>query len=95
VLRFIAVHPTAFSEEMLQPLARESLPEGVVWKATFSAFDDDKTYCHWEAASKDDVLAVFTKYQIPYEVIHEVRLFDPVTGMMEAAPIGGEVLQPV
>jgi hypothetical protein len=95
MLRFIAVHPGAFSEEMLQPLAKESMPENVIWKATFSAFDDNKTYCHWEAASKEDMLAIFAKYQIPYEVIHEVRMFDPAIGTMEPTPITAKVLETV
>jgi hypothetical protein len=32
--RFIAVHPLAFSEEQLQPLAKEPLPEGTTWHGT-------------------------------------------------------------
>ena len=95
MLRFIAVHPGAFSEEMLQPLSKQALPESVTWKATFTAFEDDRTFCHWEAASRDDVLAVFRKYEIPYEALHEVRLFDPVTGTMEAAPAREKMLAPM
>jgi len=79
---------------MLQPLAREPLAEDVIWRATFSAFDDNRTYCHWEAASKDAVLAVFSKYEIPYEALHQVRMFDPMTGRMEGPVIEEPVLQP-
>jgi hypothetical protein len=81
--RFIAVHPVAFTEEQLQPLAKEQVPEGVTWNSTYCAFVDNKTYCHWEAPTKEAVLDIFKKYEIPYEAIHEVRLFDFATGKFE------------
>ena len=83
--RFIGVHPVAFSEEQLQPLAKEQLPEGVIWNSTYSAEAESKTYCLWEAPTKAAVVAIFDKYEIPFEAVHEVRLFDPATGRMEAA----------
>jgi len=95
MLRFIATHPGAFSFETLQPLAKEPMPEGVTWKATFVAFDDNRTFCHWEAPSMEDVLAIFAKYEIPYDAIYEVRLFDPVSGTMETATPERKVPEPV
>jgi hypothetical protein len=95
MLRFLAIHPAAFTEEQLQPLSKETLPAGVTWKSTFTAFDEGKTFCHWLAPSKDDLLAIFTKYEVPCETLHEVRLFDPATGTMEAAPVKEEALTPV
>jgi len=91
--RFIAVHPVAFSEEQLQPLAKEQLPEGVTWNSTYCAFAESKAYCHWQAPTKEAVLEIFKKYEIPYEAIHEVRLFDPATGQLEAEPVEAKVLQ--
>ncbi len=91
--RFIAVHPLAFSEDQLRPLAKEPLPEGVTWHGTFSAFADERSYCHWEAPAKESVVEIFTKYEIPYEAIHEVRQFDPSTGLMEPEPIAAEIPQ--
>ena len=85
--RFVAVHPVAFSEEQLGPLAKELLPEGVTWNSTYSAFAENKSFCHWEAPTKEAVVEVFKKYEIPYEAIHEVRRFDPATGVMEPAPV--------
>lgn len=86
MLRFIAVHPTAFTEEQLQPLTMEQLPRGVTWHGTFCAFADDRSFCHWHAPTKQTLLDLFAKYEIPYETVYEVRLFDPATGRLEAEP---------
>jgi len=94
MLRFIAVHPVGFSEEQLAPLAKEALPAGVTWHATYCAALDNKSFCHWEAPTRDAVLEIFKKYEIPYETLHEVRRFDPATGLMEHAPVEVKVLQP-
>jgi hypothetical protein len=91
-MRFIAVHPVAFPEEQLAPLTKEQLPEGVIWRSTFIAYGDTKTYCHWEAPTKQVLADLFVKYQIPVEVIHEVRHFDPVTAKLEPE---AKVAQPV
>lgn len=93
--RFIAVHPLAFTEEQLKPLAKEQMPEGTIWHGTYSAFAENKTYCHWEAPSQEILFETFKKYEIPYEAVHEVRHFDPATGLMEPAPVKAKVLQPV
>lgn len=93
--RFIAVHPVGFTEEQLAPLAKEPLPEGVTWHRTYSAFEADTSYCHWEAPTKEAVVEVFKKYEIPYAAIHEVRMFDPATGVMEPAPLEAKVLEHV
>jgi hypothetical protein len=85
--RYIAVHPVVFSEEQLAALAKEQLPEGVTWNSTYSAFAENRSYCHWEAPTKEAVVEVLNKYEIPYEAIQEVRRFDPATGVMEPAPV--------
>jgi len=94
VPRFIAVHPLGFKEEQLQPLAKEPLPEGVTWHSTYSALTENKSYCHWEAPTREAVLEILKKYEIPYEVVHEVRRFDPTTGLMEPAPVATKVPSP-
>jgi hypothetical protein len=93
--RFVAVHPVAFTAEQLQPLAKEVLPEGVIWHDTFCAFGESKTYCHWEAPTGEALRDIFTKYEVPYELIHEVRRFDPSTGLLEPEPIPVKVAIPV
>lgn len=93
--RFVAVHPIAFTEDQLAPLAKELLPEGVTWNGTYCAFAENKSFCHWEAPTKDAVVEIFKKYEIPYDAVHEVRRFDPATGHMEPAPIVVKVPQPV
>ena len=82
-MRFIAVHPVAFTEAQLAPLSREQLPEGAAWHDTFIATGDAKTYCHWDAPTKQVLTDLFIKYEVPVEVIHEVRRFDPVTARLE------------
>jgi hypothetical protein len=81
--RFFAVHPVAFSEAQLQPLAKEQLPEGVTWNSTYCVFAENKSYCYWDAPTRETVVEIFKKYEIPYETIHEVRLFDPAIGRLE------------
>jgi hypothetical protein len=94
MLRFIAVHPVAFSEEQLAPLAKEPLPEGVTWHSTYCALAESRAFCHWEAPTREAIVEIFKKYEIPYDAIHEVRRFDPATGQMEAVPTEAKVLQP-
>jgi hypothetical protein len=94
-MRFVAVHPVAFTEEQLRPLAKESLPEGVTWDSSFCGYKEDLTYCLWKAPAKEDLVAVFKRYEIPYEAIHAVRRFDPATGELEPEPVEEKVPQPV
>lgn len=91
--RFIAIHPGAFPEEQLVPLTKEPMPEGVTWNSTYVALTEGKTYCHWEAPSRDAVLEVLKKYEIPYEAVQEVRWFDPVTATFEPVIEREKVLQ--
>lgn len=93
--RFIAAHPVAFTEEQLQPLAREPMPEGVTWHSTYSAFAENTSYCHWEAPTKETLVELFRRYEIPYEAICEVRHFDPTTGLMEPEPAEEKVPQAI
>ena len=93
--RFIALHPMAFTEEQLIPLAKERPPEGVTWHDTFCAVAENKSYCHWEAPSQEHLVEIFKKYAVPYEAIHAVRRFDPAAGVMEPEPAEMKVPQPV
>jgi hypothetical protein len=85
--RYIAVHPAAFTEQQLQPLAKAPLPQGVFWLGTYCGFADNTTYCHWVAPTMEAVAEVFQRYEVPYTAIHEVRRFDPATAQLEPAPI--------
>ena len=90
-MRFVVVHPVAFTEDQLAPLSKEPMPEGVTWHTTFIAFADTKTYCHWEAPTRQALSDLLVKYEVPVEAIHEVRAFDPAIGTLEpelvAAPV--------
>lgn len=94
-MRFVAVHPVVFTEEQLQPLAKEPMPEGVTWESTYVSFADNKSFCVWKAPAKEAILELFAKYEIPYETIHVVRHFDPVTGLLEPEVIEEKVPQAV
>jgi len=80
--RYIGVHPVAYTEEQLQPFG-QLLPGSVIWNSTYVAVADNKTYCLWEAPTKEAMAEVFAKYEIPYEGIYEVRRFDPLTNTLE------------
>ncbi len=82
-MRFVAVHPVAFPEEQLAPLAREPMPDGVLWHDTLISYGDMKTYCQWEAPTRQTLADLFLKYGIPVDEIHEVRRFDPAAGRLE------------
>ncbi len=93
--RYIAVHPAAFTEEQLQPLARAPVPQGVFWISTYCGFADNTTFCHWVAPTMEALAEVFKQYEVPYTAIHEVRRFDPATAQLEPAAIEVKVAQPV
>jgi hypothetical protein len=94
-MRFIAVHPAVFPEEQLKTLAKETLPVGVTWESTLLGYKEDLSYCLWTAPAKEDLVGIFTRYEIPYERIVAVRRFDPATGVLEPEPIEEKVPQAV
>ena len=61
----------------------QPLPEGVTWNSTYCALAENKAYCHWEAPTKEAVEEILKKYEVPYEAVYPVRLFDPATGKLE------------
>jgi len=73
---------------------RRSRCPSVTWHSTYSALTENTSYCHWEAPTREAILEILKKYEIPYEVVHEVRRFDPTTGLMEPAPVETKVLSP-
>jgi hypothetical protein len=93
--RFIALHSLAFSEDQLRPLAKEPLPEGCTWHSTYIAVAENKSYCHWEAPRKEDLVAIFQKYEVPVQAVYEVRHFDPATGQLEPMAVELKIPQPV
>jgi hypothetical protein len=84
--RFIAVHPGSFKEEDLAGLAqrRGEMPAGVTWLCTWCGASEGVTYCHWEAPDAGAIAGVLDDFQVPYEVIHEVRYFEPDAGRFTA-----------
>jgi hypothetical protein len=81
--KFIAVHPVAFNKDQLGQLAKERPPAGVSWGSTWCAFEEDKSYCEWDAPDKQTVEGIFAQYSIPYEAIYEVEHYNPQAGDFE------------
>jgi len=81
--RFMATHSVAYSEEQLKELTQKDLPEGVSWIRTFCGFVDNKSFCEWQAPSREAVQQVLQSANIPYDAIYPVRLFDVPTATLE------------
>ena len=84
--RFIAVHPGSFKEEDLAGLAqrRPEMPAGVTWLSSWCGTGDAVTYCDWEAPDAESIVGVLEKFGVPYEVLREVRYFEPDAGRFVA-----------
>ena len=81
--RFMATHSVVFSEEQLKELTTKEIPEGVSWIRTFCGFDDNKSFCEWQAPSREAVEQVIRSADIPFDAIYKVRLFDVPTATLE------------
>ncbi len=81
--RFMATHSVVYDEEQLKELTKKDLPVGVSWIRTFCGFDDNKSFCEWQAPSREAVEQVFQSANIPYDAIYPVRLFDVPTATLE------------
>ena len=84
--RFIAVHPGSFKEEDLAGLAqrRGEMPADVTWLCTWCGTGDAVAYCDWEAPDAQSIVGVLEKFGVPYEVVREVRYFEPDAGRFVA-----------
>jgi len=74
--RFIATHTAPFTEAQLKDLAKQTLPEGFIWKLTYCDFDDNKFFCEWDVPSKDALAEEFKKRNLPFDAIYPVKLFN-------------------
>ena len=84
--RFIAVHTFPYSEQELMAMLKDmapKVPPGFTWKQTFCDFDGNKHFCEWEAASKEALEQAFQANELPFDAIHPVRRFDPVSMQLE------------
>ncbi|MFH0917285.1 MAG: nickel-binding protein [bacterium] len=83
--RFLAVHAQAFSEEQLKALAANAgqLPPDVSWKRSYCTATGDRTFCDWEAPSREAVEQVLKANDLPFVTIYPVRRFDPAAGAFE------------
>ena len=84
---FIAVHGFAFDEETLVKYAKEEAPKfperGATWIRTYCGFEDGKGFCVWEASDKGAIEQLFKDYDIPYDSVHKVQIFDVSTATLE------------
>ncbi len=78
--RFIATHSVPFTEEVLVKLAREEAPKfgqaGVTWIKTFCGFSSQRHFCEWLAPNREAIEKIFKDLSIPFDELHEVRVFD-------------------
>jgi hypothetical protein len=77
--RFIVVHSMPYNEEQITATAKNmpsQLPSDVSWNLAYCAFDDERFFCEWEAASKEAVEQVFKSTQVPYDAVYPVRVLD-------------------
>lgn len=81
--RFIAVHSLVFTEEKMKEMAKKPLPEGISWLRSFCGFADNKSFCEWEAPSKEAIEQVLKQVEVPFDKIYPVRLFDVATATLE------------
>jgi hypothetical protein len=79
----MATHSVVYNEKQLKELAKKDLPKGVSWIRSFCGFDDKKTFCEWQAPSREAVEQVFRTANIPFDAIYKVRLFDVRTATLE------------
>ncbi len=81
--RFIAVHSAPFTEDNFYALAKEVFPEGVAWKQSYCSFENNKFFCEWESPAKEMLEQGFAKWNIPYDAIYPVRLFNAAKAQFE------------
>lgn len=76
--RFIAVHTVPWTEEQLNEIGKNMIPQlppGISYKLTYCDFDDGKFFCEWEAPSKEAIEQVFKSMNAPYDAVYPVRLY--------------------
>ena len=84
---FFAVHSIPFDEKTLVEYAKEEAPKfperGATWIKSYCAFEDEKQYCVWEASDKGTIEQLFKEYEIPYDSVQKVKIFDVSTAKLE------------
>lgn len=81
--RFLVAHSVVFSEEKMKELAKKPLPEGITWMRSFCGFEDSKSFCEWQAPSREAIEQVLRQVDVSYDAIYPVRLFDVATASLE------------
>lgn len=81
--RYLAVHPVAYDREELGQLAKLKLPPGVTWRYTWCALIDGKTFCEWEAPSKEIVEDILRESGTPCDGVYEVEHYDVKSGDLD------------
>lgn len=81
--RFLVAHSVVFSEEKMTELAKKPLPEGITWMRSFCGFEDSKSFCEWQAPSREAIEQVLRQVDVSYDAIYPVRLFDVATASLE------------
>lgn len=84
--RLMAVHTLPMNEEQLMAAMKEmapKIPQGFTYKLTYCAFGDHKFFCEWDAPSKEALEQGFRQMNMPFDAVHQVKLFEMATGKMQ------------
>ena len=81
--RFIAAHSVPFTKEALKALAKEKLPEGIIWNLTYCDFADNKFFCDWEAPNKEVIEKELKVRNIPFDAVYPVQVFNVAKAELE------------
>jgi hypothetical protein len=80
--RFLAVHTLPLNKEQFQGMAEKALKSikpGFSWNQTYCDYTNHKFYCEWEAPSKEALEQVFKNFNILFDAINQVEVYNTVT----------------
>lgn len=85
--KFIAVHTLpGYNEQKMAQMAKDmegKIPQGMSWKLTYCAFDQNKYFCEWEAPSKEALEQGFKQNKLPFDAVYPVKQFNVASGNFE------------
>jgi hypothetical protein len=83
MLHFMTTHSASSTLDALTAVANSPMPEGILWKMTYSDFEDNQFFLYFDAISKEAIEGFFKKNGIAYDGIHKVVTFNVVKHELE------------
>ena len=84
--KYLLTHEDAsfFTEEKLKELSKADIPEGIVWEKSYCSFEQNKSFCLWQAPSPEIIKQLFNEANLPiFDAIYPVEVFNPAKGKLE------------